>query len=175
MKLTQEVMTEWLKRVHTMEIDLRQLFKAQMSYLPEDTGFTNEVDKYINNFNQRQERLKSILGEFDEDPSTFKTAVANLLGTIKGSLDDLRSNEVLYALISDLGLLQHAIAFYRVTQIMAQELDQPEAADKLKANFQEHLDLAEKINKQFSHAVKSELSINSPDKSNGKQKDESNK
>lgn len=157
MKLDSDLLSDWLQRVYAMEVDFKQLFNSHLDSLP-DSNYRTEVHKFIQNANERRQNLKVILGDFDENTNSLKTTWAKLQGSLKGTFDGMRSEDVLHALVSDLGMLQHGIALYRVCQLMADGLDNSDASQKLNQNMQQHLHLAETINQQFSQAVKNQLS-----------------
>src|SRR5690606_13014835 len=118
-----DALTSWISKILVMETDLNEIFSAQLDDLAEDSDYHKKVKSYVDNHKKRKELLEKTLDNLDEDSSKFKKVLAQFMGSIKGTLDNFRDDPVLYALVSDLGFLQHAIAFYRVTIVMAQQLE----------------------------------------------------
>lgn len=92
---TREHFLDWLRDAHAMEEQAETMMKAVASRLEHYPELNQRINLHIEETQEQQRLLQTVLMRYDTDTSTFKDMTGKVMATVHGAASMFASDEVL--------------------------------------------------------------------------------
>jgi ferritin-like metal-binding protein YciE len=152
--MSQNQLIAWLDDAYAMETGLIPILQTHAgafeSKLPEAAA---RVREHISETRRHADRLEQCLRTLGSAPSTAKSTVSAMMGTIEGMSTSIFRDELVKNALADYGAEQFEVACYTALVTAAMKLGYPDVAHLCEQNLKEHEPMATWLKQQLPVAV----------------------
>lgn len=123
-----EQLTTWLNSAYSMEHNVEKVLKNHAKDAKDHPELRQRDEQHIEETHRHAELVKQCLELLGEKPSTMKTAMGNIMGSVQGASTGMFRDELVKNFLADYASEHFEIACYRSLIAAAEELGQPEIA-----------------------------------------------
>jgi ferritin-like metal-binding protein YciE len=159
--MSRSQLVAWLDDAYAMETGLVSILQTHAgsyeSTLPETAA---RLRQHISETRQHADRLEQCLRTLGSAPSTAKSTVSALMGTVEGMSTAIFRDELVKNTLADYGAEQFEVACYTALVSAAMKLGYPDVAHLCEQNLKEDEAMAAWLRQQLPAAVNVMLTRN---------------
>jgi ferritin-like metal-binding protein YciE len=159
--MSQNQLVAWLDDAYAMETGLIPILQTHAgafeSKLPEAAA---RVREHISETRRHADRLEQCLRTLGSTPSTAKSTVSAVMGTVEGMSTSMFRDELVKNALADYGAEQFEVACYTALVTAAMKLGYPDVAHLCEQNLKEDEAMAAWLRQQLPAAVNAMLTRN---------------
>ena len=152
--MSQNQLIAWLDDAYAMETGLIPILQTHAgafeSKLPEAAA---RVREHISETRRHADRLEQCLRTLGSTPSTAKSTVSAMMGTVEGMSTSIFRDELVKNALADYGAEQFEVACYTALVTAAMQLGYPDVAHLCEQNLKEDEAMATWLKQQLPAAV----------------------
>ena len=153
----EEIYMAWLNDAYGMETALVQVLQNHVKDAKDHPQLQAGLQQHLEQTRRHAELDKACLERLGESPSTIKSTMANVMGTLQGMATGMAKDELVKNAIADYSTEYFEIASYHALIRTAQELGQPECVLTFQQILREEEDMANWLNEQLPMLVQETL------------------
>jgi ferritin-like metal-binding protein YciE len=138
-----------LRNAHGMENQALSIMKPQASRIEHYPAVAQRLEQHIRETEGQIQRLETILGEMDEDPSTFKDTVMSMIGSMTAVGHSAASDEIIKNSLANYAFEHYEMAAYKSLLTLAEAGGMQQAMQLLQQNLAEEQAMAEWIDQNL--------------------------
>jgi ferritin-like metal-binding protein YciE len=135
----------WLDDAHAMERGLIPILRNQVAHFERMPHVASRLLEHIEETGTHAERMRRCLLILNANPSTAKSAMSSVMGTIEGASTAMFADEVVKDALADYGAEQFEVGCYTALIGTALRLGYPEIAELCAQNLEEDQAMADWI------------------------------
>jgi ferritin-like metal-binding protein YciE len=143
----------WLDDAYAMETGLISILESHASHFDRIPAAARRIEQHIVETQQHAQRLRECLRQLDASPSTIKSTVSSVMGTIEGTATTLFRDRRVKDVLTDYASEQFEVGCYTALVKLAADLGQMKIAQLCKTNLEEDLEMASWLLEQVPKIV----------------------
>ena len=152
--MSQNQLIAWLDDAYAMETGLIPILQTHAgAFEPKLPEAAARVREHISETRRHADRLEQCLRTLGSAPSTAKSTVSAMMGTVEGMATSIFRDELVKNALADYGAEQFEVACYTALVTAAMQLGYPDVAHLCEQNLKEDEAMATWLRQQLPAAV----------------------
>jgi ferritin-like metal-binding protein YciE len=132
-----EIFVTGLRNAHGLETQAEQMINRQLERLENYPQVAQQLRNHLAETQQQQQRLDTLLAQFDSSPSSIKEAAMGFMANLQTLSHAVADDEILKNTFANLAFENFEIASYKSLIAMAETFGQTQAIGLLHQSLQE--------------------------------------
>jgi ferritin-like metal-binding protein YciE len=144
-RMATQQLVAWLDDAHAMERGLVPILRNQVSHFERMPHVAARLLEHIEETEAHADRVRRCLLLLDANPSTVKSSMSSVMGTIEGASTALFADQVVKDALADYGAEQFEVGCYTALLTAATQLGYADVAELCAQNLEEDQAMADWI------------------------------
>jgi len=150
----QDVFLTGLRNAHGLETQAEEMIKRQLERLESYPQGAQQLRSHLAETQQQQQRLDTLLAQFNSSPSTIKEAAMGFMANMQTLGHAVADDEILKNTFANMAFENFEIASYKSLIAMAEVYGQTQAIGLLQQSLQEEERMAKWISDNVAEVTK---------------------